>query len=179
MRTDDRRRGAVGNGGAHQQCQRIDDDARLNDFLDRERAPVLGERVERAVVGILHGGLGEVADRPAILVHPRLEIDLGVDRVAGRELHSHFGELELRYGAQRADGARRIPTFIFSTPTASATSAAPDATSSQAPRSAVIALAQAFSTLTMGMPVMPECARTTWPRTPSCPVSNPPSELPT
>ena len=44
------------------------------------------------------------------------------------------------------------PTFIFSTPTASATSAAPDATSSQAPRSAVIALAQAFSTLTIGMP---------------------------
>ena len=67
------------------------------------------------------------------------------------------GQVELGDAASAPMVRALSPTYIFSTPTASATSAAPEATSSQAPRSAVAALAQAFSTLMIGIPVIPEC----------------------
>jgi hypothetical protein len=63
----------------------------------------------------------------------------------------------------------RSASNSFSAPTASATSALPDRTLWQASQKAVEALAQAFSTLTIGTPLMPRSRSTTWPATMCCP----------
>ena len=63
----------------------------------------------------------------------------------------------------------RSSVFIFSVPTASATSARPAPTCSTARLNAVAPPAQAFSTLTSGPPWMPIGRRACWPFMPYCP----------
>ena len=107
-RANDRRRRAVRNRGAHVERQRVDHDARLHDLLDHRGRRCCAKRVERAISGVLHRRLGEIRDGPAILLHPRLEIDLGMNGVAGRELHAHLRQVELGDGGKCADGAGAV-----------------------------------------------------------------------
>jgi hypothetical protein len=67
---------------------------------------------------------------------------------------------------------------IFSAPMASATSACPEATDSQARWAALDAEAQAFSTLMMGLPSRPLSRSATCPVIISCPVKSPAAALP-
>ncbi len=66
---------------------------------------------------------------------------------------------------------------IFSAPTAKATSTVPEPTAMQASENALDAEAQAFSTLTMGIPSRPVWRSATWPLIISWPVRTPATAL--
>ena len=57
-----------------------------------------------ALLSVGRGHRTETASS-GVAAHPGFEIDLGMDRVAGREGHAHLRQVELRDRTERADGA--------------------------------------------------------------------------
>ena len=141
---------------------------------------MLRQRIERAVGGILHRRLGEILDGPAVLLHPRLEIDLGMDGVAGRELHSHLRQVEFGHGGQRADGAGAVADehLLDADRERHVGGARGDLEpgAAQRRRRAGAGVLDVDDRNARDARMLQD---STWPRTPSWPVSSPPSELPT